>query len=262
MWMRLFPYARMAKHSAEYSDYIDPRECTPQLSRAVRAFILLKGAAYGLRKRDHKRVDVSVFQNHILGNQPIRYLEKTIANCFHVDAIERLFPDALYIHLVRDGRACISSMMESWPIFVKKLKPALTFPSDSTVSVWSYGMPPNWYGVTPRSLEEICAWSWIEHNRYILEKVEHDPEFQQKYLKIKYEDFLNAPERVLEQVTQFGGFTASDDCLDFIRQRNLSWTTISAPRKNKWRDENYHEIERILPTITPMMARLGYEDFD
>ena len=33
---------------------------------------------------------------------------------------------------------------------------------------------------------------------------------------------------------------------------------VTPPRKDKWRTENPAEIESILPTIGPLMRRLGY----
>jgi hypothetical protein len=46
------------------------------------------------------------------------------------------------------------------------------------------------------------------------------------------------------------------------RCQNLQPTSIvkGAPMKDKWKAHNREAIERILPTIAPMMRRLGYAD--
>ena len=35
-------------------------------------------------------------------------------------------------------------------------------------------------------------------------------------------------------------------------------TVVTPPKRDKWREENGEEIDRILPQIEPMMRRLGY----
>ncbi|MGL5082243.1 MAG: sulfotransferase family protein [Microcoleaceae cyanobacterium] len=255
MWIRIFPYSRLAVKS----DYVSPEECTQKASHAIQSFILLKGITHGFSLDDpnQKSPNLRVIATHLLARNPIRYMEKTIANCFHLEALEQLFPDAVYIHLVRDGRPTISSMMEGWDIFVK-VGAGLSFPPDSTISHWSYALPPGWDGVVTRPLETICAWSWVEHNRYIVEKMQQDQTFSQKCLRVCYEDFLENPAQIISQVADFCDLVISDDCLQYIQAKPKSRTTVSAPEKDKWKRKNQAEIESILPVITPMMHQLGY----
>jgi hypothetical protein len=42
-------------------------------------------------------------------------------------------------------------------------------------------------------------------------------------------------------------------------QVGSSWTTVSAPRPDKWRETPSREIEAILPMISDALVRLGYE---
>jgi hypothetical protein len=41
--------------------------------------------------------------------------------------------------------------------------------------------------------------------------------------------------------------------------RRPSFTTLSAPAREKWREQNPELIERILPLTEPSERRLGYE---
>ena len=43
-----------------------------------------------------------------------RYGEKTPANVFHMEQIERLLPEAHFIHVIRDGRDVALSLREQW----------------------------------------------------------------------------------------------------------------------------------------------------
>jgi hypothetical protein len=40
---------------------------------------------------------------YLFGFKRIRYLDKTITNCFHLRFLNRAFPDAQYIMLLRDA---------------------------------------------------------------------------------------------------------------------------------------------------------------
>ena len=46
-------------------------------------------------------------------NKP-RFMEKTPSNCLRVPFIRKIFPDALFIHMIRDGRASATSARVQW----------------------------------------------------------------------------------------------------------------------------------------------------
>jgi hypothetical protein len=48
------------------------------------------------------------------GEAEKRLIEKTVSNTLRVPFVDRVFPDALYVHLLRDGRAVIESSMRMW----------------------------------------------------------------------------------------------------------------------------------------------------
>lgn len=247
LWFKFFPYSR----SPLPSDYIAGKECPSATVRAFRTQLLLKALQASRTHRWQDRLQ------HVFLRKPLRYLEKTIANCFHLEALTRMFPDALYIHIVRDGRACISSMLEGWNSGFFWKRP-LPFPADATIAHWTYPIPPGWQRVVHRPLPEICAWSWQEHNRYVLEKVKQDEVFQRNYIRISYEDLRADPDRAIEKVADFAGLTPTEESRQYINNKRPSWTTISQPKAGKWREKNPDAIAQIVPQIAPMMAELGY----
>ena len=253
MWIRIFPYGR----SEELSDYVSSYECNNRTTEAVKSFILAKGIFHGFGSK--QRFSLPVFINNLVMRKSLRYMEKTIANCFHIDAIEKMFPDALYVHLVRDGRATVSSMIEGWETFVK-VSAGLYFPKESQISNWSYALPPNWKEVIYKPLEEICAWSWVEHNRYIVEKVENDTEFSQRYMRVSFEEFLENPMETLNKVAQFCDLELTSEATDYACYKNPSRTTISEPKLDKWKDKHPERIASVMNIISPMMESLGYSD--
>ncbi|MEO1352004.1 MAG: sulfotransferase, partial [Cyanobacteria bacterium J06635_15] len=201
---------------------------------------------------DRKRIDREVLLKNFVLRRSMRYMEKTISNCFHLDAIEKIFPDAVYIHLVRDGRDNISSMIEGWNTFVKV---GMDLPSSAKIKHWAYAMPPGWQVKVEKPIEEICAWSWIEHNRYVLDKFKHN---SGSYIRLRYEDLLNNPLEMLEKISIFADLPTSEQAFAYIDSKQLSWSAISPPKRDKWKELNFEKIERIMPMIEPMMKNLGY----
>jgi hypothetical protein len=248
MWLRLFPYDRFDIPT----DYVAASECDALSISAVKAFTFWKSFF------KPSRSEANVFNRNLLQRRPVLYMDKTIANCFHLEALEKIFPDALYIHLVRDGRACVSSILEGWHQGVgRKREGIVPLPAGASISYWCYPLPLGWMDVVERSLEEICAWLWIEHNRYVLEKCQTSPSFNQQCLRVSYEHLVANPLEVMEQVSAFTGLGISSACTEYINQNAPSRTTVSAPKSDKWKEKNLDAINKILPMITPMMEQLA-----
>lgn len=251
-WHVFFPYSR----SRLPSDFVDKSELNPELITLIKINLSWGKLLKPRLLKPHRGIKEILWKGWFL-KKPIRYVEKTISNCFRLDVIEEIFPDALYIHLVRDGRANVSSMIEGWNSGVLS-KRELPFPKNSSLSHWCYPVPPNWEKISCKSLEEICAWSWIEHNRYILEKHDSDSSFKERYLRISYENFLSDTTGVLSKVADFTNLNISKSCIDYSKSKQFSWTTVSPPKQDKWKEKNPDKIHRILPSIKPMMKKLGY----
>lgn len=263
-WRYFFPYQRLEK----VSDYIGANEVNIELANGLKSFIFFKllkektwSKALSLENDEStsSSSNLDFVTKHLLLRQPIRYIEKTISNCFHLDAIERAFPDALFIYLVRDGIAASSSMLEGWKNYLGCLSQDIVkVPDNSTISYWCGAIPPNWEEVVNQSLEEICAWVWVEHNRYIIEKIKQSEDFKQKCLCITYEDLIKNPLEIMKKVENFANLKLSEKTFNYLNNKQNSWSTISPPKVNKWQEKHPEMAQKILPQITSMMSELGY----
>jgi hypothetical protein len=197
---------------------------------------------------------------HLLGLAPIRYLDKTIANCFHLEALERLFPDAQYVFLVRDPRANIASMIEGWPYLERFGKPQLTSylwqHAARTIEHWSYPAPPGWQQVVDRPLAEICAWSWQQHVEAVLAFCGRRAG---DVLRVRYEDLVQHPLEVVQGIASELGFSWSEDVARYLQEAPLSRTTVTRPSPDKWQVKHAREIARVLPQLRATARRIGYE---
>jgi hypothetical protein len=90
---------------------------------------------------------------------PIRLVEKTPANCLRIPFLVNLFPDAKFLYLVRRGEDVVSSLMEGWKNWSN------TGSKPWTYTKWHYLVPPGWQDWKGKSLQEICAFQWLESNR-------------------------------------------------------------------------------------------------
>jgi hypothetical protein len=248
IWWKYFPYERLE----EPSDYVGAEELTPEIARGLRRDFY----RHALWARQEQGRTTGPGQR--LGLHRVRYLDKTISNCFHLGVLKRLFPKALYIHLVRDGRATVSSMMEGWQDPVRFTKPALQhfLPADSTVDYWAYPAPPGWRKVLDRPLEEICAWSWMRHVITADEGLGEIPEAHKRL--VKYEDLAADPEALLRRLAAFAGMTWTESAASYLARPPLSRTTVSAPEPDKWRRLHGARIQQVLPTISPILKKFDY----
>jgi hypothetical protein len=205
----------------------------------------------------------------------LRLIEKTVGNALRVGYVRAVLPDARFIHLIRDGRAVTESSMRQWraPMDLRrsvvKLRhvPPSAMPtyavqyarsyvrrrlnSDGRVSTWG----PRWSGIdevaTTRPLVEVCALQWlrcVESARQQLSVI--DPA---DVIEIRYEDFVNRPVEILDEVVGFAGLAKSDEL------ERAAVTAVTKENIGKWsqRMERF-EVESMERLLGPMLGTLGY----
>lgn len=251
VWWHLFPYAR----SNEPSDCVNESDyCEDSFEQYLSLYI--NGINNSTMSLD-KQIKI---KNVIEEGQVLRVLDKTIANCFHLKYLAKAFPEAKYIFLFRDPRDNISSMIEGWPYVDRfgksQLTPYLKRHKDATISHWTYPAPPGWLNIVNKPLEEICAWSWQQHIKAMLDFI---PTLNiNDYISIKYEDIVNSPIEVYETISRKFDLVMNDNIYNAFENPKLSYTTISAPKSEKWKEKNYDQILSIVPIIRSMSLKIGY----
>lgn len=253
VWWRVFPPERLAEPSdAVTADDVAGLE--HKLPRALRNQIL---GGYRSRFDGVKRLERLASLMLCPGRA---LLDKTIANCFHLDALNRMFPDARYVFLVRDPRSNISSMIAGWSQperFGKSfLRPALERLPDRTTEHWCYPVPPGWREVAHRGIAEICAWSWARHVETVLDF------FRRKGIEpmeVRYERLIERPADVLTSVADRLGVPVSEKTRRRWGNMPLSRTTVSRPDGDKWRRLHGDVIRSLIPGIMDTARRIGYD---
>ena len=192
-----------------------------------------------------------------------RFVDKTPENCLRVPYLDALFPDAAFVFLRRRAADNVSSLIEAWkarPRFVKyRLPEELTGLGVLSGDRWSFVLVPNWRDLVSAPLEEICAAQYVACNEAVLEASRSLP--RSRWIDVTYENVVASPVDELERV--YGEldvrFTADARRYAEGLSRSPTATTLTAPRREKWRDQNPDSVERILPVVAEVERRLGYD---
>ncbi|MEP7207735.1 MAG: sulfotransferase [Casimicrobiaceae bacterium] len=195
-------------------------------------------------------------------------LEKTCINTMRVGYLDRLFPNARFVFIHRDGRDNISSMMDGWrhgrtdggfglqQFFGTSPDPVAI--NGGEFREWHFFLPPGWRDYNHASLEEVCAYQWITANALALEARSHIPE--SRWIQVRYEDVFERPVEMFAHVFDRLDIPFDDALRTRCRSLSARPTSIvkGLPQRQKWKSNNPGAIERIEAQITPMMDRLGY----
>ena len=201
-------------------------------------------------------------------------IEKTVGNTLRVPYIKKVFPEAKFIHLVRDGRAVTESAMRLWEAppesgyLFKKLR---YFPlknyryavsylfnifkgvilSDRGQKTWGPIYKDLDQDLKTKDLFEICARQWYA----CVSKATHDLDClsSESVLTVRYEDLM-LDESTVEKITDFIGMRDNQIIVDTLQNRkqvsNLDkW-------KSKFSEENLQYFKK---EMSDMLELYRYE---
>jgi Sulfotransferase family len=191
-----------------------------------------------------------------------RFVDKTPESCLRIPYLDALFRDATFVFLRRRGADTVSSLIEAWrarPRFVKyRLPEPLTGLGPLSGNQWSFALVPGWRDLRDASLEEICARQYVACNEAVL--VARATMADERWVDVSYEDLVARPVEELGRL-----FAELDVPFSPAAERyasdlndNVSRTSLTAPGEEKWRERNGEQVERILPLLAGVEARLGY----
>ncbi|MGW5423485.1 sulfotransferase family protein [Streptomyces sp. NPDC003943] len=187
---------------------------------------------------------------------PPRLLEKTPENSLRLPFLLRLFPDATVVHLRRDARDTVASMVRAWrhPGFVN-IPDLPGWPRGA----WHLLLPPGWRDWAGEDLARIAARQWAAAVEAILDARDLRP--AGRWVDVDYAELRAAPARTLRWLESALGLPAGPQGRDLP----LSATTISPPRPGKWRttpgfdpsalDAVRHTLRRLTNGRTTMPER-------
>jgi len=192
-----------------------------------------------------------------------RWVDKNNQNGLCVPYLHALFPDAVFVFVKRSPGDNLNSLIEGW----KKPEEFATWSSElpATVAVedgklqqWCFFLADGWRNYVNAPVEVVAAFQYNAINRAILDARESVPGDQ--WVEVFYEDFLRDPVATFRRVFEGCGlgFDArlQAHCAEVL---DIPYNAFSEIRLDKWKDgRNRARIERVLPQVDDVAARMGY----
>jgi hypothetical protein len=174
---------------------------------------------------------------HLRLQRRSRFLSKYTRNVLRLEYLDEIFPDALFLHLIRDPRAVARSVL--W----------MRETHGGRDEYWGV-RPPGWQRLRELDPVSAIARQWrmtIEYARSSAEAL--DPE---RYLEVRYEDFCESPAETLRRVGEWADLVWSEGLLEHV-------TVDIESQNHKWRDElTLAEIATFDEVAGDLLRELGY----
>ncbi len=191
-------------------------------------------------------------QKHLKYLNGSRFINKNPDNSVRIRYLNKLFPDAYFVHILRDGRAVCNSLL--------KFRQAAT----------------EFFGAEHRhATGGVKVKAWAEIERYwrsdplysagliwkeVIETLERDRTYiaPERYLEVRYEDFVGDPMTYLRRISEFCQLSWNGPVESKFRSET---TRLQLGERNEaWRKRlGPEELQRLLAVIGPKMREYGYE---
>jgi LPS sulfotransferase NodH len=182
----------------------------------------------------------AVFEAYAERQDKPRWGDKTPMYMRHLGLLERLFPDAQYVHLIRDGRDVALSFLD--------------MPEGTFTRTWAHPTSPR---------EFACEWRVeVEAARALGARVG-----PRRYLEVRYEELVANAESAVVSICDFAGARFESAMLDYVgrtesasklhQQRLAQPPTVGV---RDWRHAMSEEDVRGFEGIAGgLLSELGYE---
>jgi len=172
-----------------------------------------------------------------------RFLNKAPQNSTRLFTIQKCFPDAKFIHMVRDPKAAISSMV----VRAKEqrdFKPKMSVKNKSEFE----------------KLNSIQKWAWFY--KQLIEFVHEFSLLQNRenFLTVKFEDLMANPRKKIAEILKFCELKPAESVMENIPPLKENPTT-------KWKNTlNSKDVKEIFDIVNPSLKKMNYpyglEDFN
>ncbi|MFH0911148.1 MAG: sulfotransferase [Planctomycetota bacterium] len=161
-----------------------------------------------------------------------RFVNKHPQNSLRIRYLRAIFPDAVFLHMIRDGRAVVASHCER----MRKDAFRRAFP------LGNFPRPERWQDLLALPLPVQFAHQWVDVTRYVKGTLAalYPPE---RILEVRYEEFCARPREVLRAADRFAGLDPdrrrSEEIPEAFPSQNFKWKGLLSAKEIR-------EVEGIL----------------
>lgn len=170
------------------------------------------------------------------GEGKFRWLDKTPYYVLHIPLLATTYPDAQFIHIIRDGRDVVLSMLER---------------------------------AAEMRVFNICEGAYRWHRYVEAGRSSGRLIGPHRYLELRYEDMLDNPESAVSIICQFLGETYSDKVIDFQKSTDPNSKTpllkkgLQKDNRDKWMKKmTTHQVRVFEAMAGETLAACDYEISD
>ncbi len=162
-----------------------------------------------------------------------------------ISFLASIFPDARFIHIIRDGRSVVESLLRQhfWQDKGGLEKPFWDGTPEHILQEWE---------ASGREGDVLTALQW----RYVVQSIRCDAEklSTKSYLEVRYEDFVHEPIKTLKSLYHFTNLDIPEEVKQAHKNDNRSFKNMN----EKWHDLGKERLERITTVMQPLLQELGY----
>ena len=169
-----------------------------------------------------------------------RWGDKTPMYMRHLPLLERLFPEAQYVHLVRDGRDAALSFLE--------------MPEGTFTRTWAHPTTPAQFA---------CLWrKEVSAARALGDRVGDG-----RYREVRYEELVSDPESAVSAICSFAGMPFEPEMLEYAgtvdvsdKPHQLRLRRPPTPGVRSWREDmSPSDVAGFEAVAGDLLGELGYE---
>lgn len=196
-------------------------------------------------------------------------LEKTVSNALRIPFIREIFPDAKFVHLLRDGRSVIESVYRVWDLptsFSYKLRKLPYFPITNlhyakyllanalpgkiSARIWGVRYSGIEHDLAKEGRLAVCARQWKLCVDKALESLESIPADDQ--ITVRYEELVQN-ENAMAPIASFMGLEDAGPIIDRFQ------SVVQSDLNSKWETAFTAEEKAMIQAIAgEALASLGY----
>jgi hypothetical protein len=225
----------------------------PVATKAAARYVHNQEWNFSKASRFYRLVYAWLMRLHADGD--LRFAEKTPRNCFLISFLHQVFPDAQFVHIIRDGRdSALSHSKKPW------LQAASANSNQRESSGYLYGPYPRFWVEPERTQEFIvtsdihrCIWAWRCHVSTILEQANQLPPNQ--YYELRYENLVAQPQQEAQQLLTYLGIQSGESAQKLYH----AFEQANANSVGQWRRGlSTEQLLQIEQEAGFLLHRLGY----